>query len=41
MKVNGKMIIEMDVAWKDTAMVISTKVISKIINHMVKEFTHG
>jgi len=41
MKDNGKMIIEMDVVWKDTVMVISTKAISKIINHMVKESTHG
>jgi hypothetical protein len=41
MKGNGKMIIEMDVVWKDTVMVISTKAISKIINHMVKESTHG
>ena len=41
MKVNGLMIIEMDVVLRDTVTVINMKVNSKIINLMVKEFIHG
>ena len=41
MKVNGLMIIEMDVVLRGTVTVINMKVNSKIINLMVKEFIHG